>query len=53
VISGGRVSHVAITGRFPLAVPFRETGNIVPGILDPELHGPVFVMVEAAIAALG
>ena len=53
VISGGRVSHVAITGRFPLAAPFRETGNIVPGILDQELHGPVFAMVDAAIAALG
>jgi biotin carboxylase len=53
VISASRVSHVAITGRFPLAEPFRETGNIVPGILAPELHEPVFAMVDAAIDALG
>lgn len=53
VVSASRISHVAITGRFPIAEPFRETGNIVPGILDPELHEPVFAMVDAAIAALG
>jgi biotin carboxylase len=53
VISSGHVSHVAITGRFPLAEPFRETGNFVPGILDPELHAPVLAMVDGAIEALG
>jgi biotin carboxylase len=53
VISAGNISHVAITGRFPIAEPFRESGNILPGILDPDLHEPVFAMVDAAIAALG
>jgi hypothetical protein len=53
VISLGNVSHVAITGRFPIAEPFRESGNIVPGVLAPELHEPVYAMVDAAIAALG
>ena len=53
VISAGRVSHVAITGRFPLAEPFRESGNFVPGILPPELHAPVITMVNDAIDALG
>ncbi len=53
VISAGTISHVAITGRFPIAEPFRESGNILPGILAPELHAPVFAMVDAAIAALG
>jgi hypothetical protein len=53
VVSAGRVSHVAITGRFPLAEPFRETGNFIPGILDQHLHQPVFGMVDDAIDALG
>jgi biotin carboxylase len=53
VISAGNISHVAITSRFPIAEPFRESGNIVPGILAPELHEPVYAMVDAAIAALG
>jgi hypothetical protein len=53
VISAGNISHVAITGRFPIAEPFRESGNILPGRLAPEYHEPVFAMVEAAIAALG
>jgi biotin carboxylase len=53
VISAGRVSHVAITGRFPLADPFRETGNFVPGILDPHLHRPVLRMADDAIDCLG
>lgn len=53
VISAGRISHVAITGRFPLAEPFRETGNFVPGILAPELHAPISSMVDDAIRALG
>lgn len=53
VVSGGRVSHVAITGRFPLAEHFRETGNFIPGILQPHLHRPVLGMVSDAIDALG
>jgi biotin carboxylase len=53
VVSAGRVSHVAITGRFTLAEPFRETGNFIPAILDPRLHQPVLGMVSDAIEALG
>jgi biotin carboxylase len=53
VVSGGVVSHAAICGRFPLAEPFRETGNFVPGLLDPELEPDVFAMVEATTEALG
>jgi biotin carboxylase len=53
VISAGRVSHVAITGRFPLAEPFRETGNFIPGVLDERWHQPVLAMVDDAIDALG
>lgn len=53
VVSAGRVSHVATTGRFPLAEPFRETGNFVPAILDPALHPQVLAMVTDALKALG
>ncbi len=53
VVSSGRPSHVAITGRFPLAEPFRETGNFIPGLLEPRLHGPVLAMVDASVEALG
>jgi len=52
VVSGGRPSHVAITGRFPLAEPFRETGNFIPGLLEPRLHEPVLAMVDGAVEAL-
>jgi biotin carboxylase len=53
VISAGRISHAAITGRFPLAEPFRETGNFVPGILARDLRPAVLTMVGEAIEALG
>jgi biotin carboxylase len=53
VVSAGRVSHVAVTGRFPLAEPFRETGNFIPGLLDRHLHRPVLGMVGDAIDCLG
>ena len=53
VVSSGRASHVAVTGRFPLADPFRETGNFIPGILAVGMRGPVLGMVGDAIEALG
>jgi hypothetical protein len=52
VVSGARPSHVAVTGRFPLAEPFRETGNIIPGIMPEHMREPVFAMVDDAVAAL-
>jgi biotin carboxylase len=53
VISAGHADHVAVTGRFALAAPFRETGNFIPGILDPALQAPVLAIVDDAIRALG
>jgi hypothetical protein len=52
VVGGGRINHAAVTGRFPLAEPFRETGNFIPGIIPPAARGPVMEMVDATIAAL-
>jgi hypothetical protein len=53
VVSNGRVGHVALTGRFPLAEPFRETGNFIPAILRPELVPVVLALVDECVRALG
>ena len=36
IIVAGRMTHLAITGRFPLAPPLRETGYFIPSTLGPE-----------------
>jgi biotin carboxylase len=53
VVCRGRVSHVAITGRPPLAEPFRETGAIVPSAITRGEADAVLEMADAAIAAVG
>jgi biotin carboxylase len=53
VVSYGRISHVAITGRFPLADPFRETGNFIPAAVRPSLHRALIELTDAAIEAVG
>jgi biotin carboxylase len=53
VVSAGRVSHVALTGRFPLAEPFRETGNFIPALLSPSTQSEAIELVNSAIKALG
>lgn len=53
VVSYGRVSHVAVTGRFPAAEQFRETGFFVPAGLDPTEQQAVLGLASDAIAALG
>jgi biotin carboxylase len=52
VVSGGRVSHLATTGRFPFAEPFRETGSFIPSALDEDEREAVLGVASAAIAAL-
>lgn len=53
VVSHGQVSHVVLTGRFPLAEVFRETGNFVPAMVSPALQNVVLALVDEAISALG
>ncbi|HEY5454046.1 MAG TPA: ATP-grasp domain-containing protein [Acidothermaceae bacterium] len=53
VITAGHTDHVAVTGRFALAAPFRETGNFIPGVLEPAMRAPVLAIVDDAIRALG
>ena len=53
VVSAGRISHVAFTGRFPLAEPFRETGNFIPALVPPSMQPDALELVNGAIKALG
>ena len=53
IVSAGRVSHLAITGRFPLADPFRETGSFIPSALEDDERDAVLSAASAAIVALG
>jgi biotin carboxylase len=53
VAVGGAATHLALTGRFPLAPPFRETGFFIPATLDRERQAEVVTLAEQALAALG
>ena len=44
---------MAFCGRFPLADPFRETGNFIPAIFDPDTEGALLQLVDDAVRALG
>jgi biotin carboxylase len=49
----GQPHHVAITGRLPLAFPFRETGFFVPSQLSDDDAAAVLEASSAVIAAIG
>jgi biotin carboxylase len=53
VASAGTISHLALTGRFPLAENFRETGFFIPAALDPADQQAVLALATSAIEALG
>jgi biotin carboxylase len=53
VVSRGTISHLALTGRFPVADGFRETGFFIPRELPPEERAEVLDMAERAAQALG
>jgi biotin carboxylase len=53
VVSNGTVRHLAVTGKFPLAPPFRECGQFWPSTLDSDGLGRVGTLAERAIRALG
>lgn len=53
ICDGGFVRHVGITGKLPLAPPFRETGQFVPCTLPPALQGAVSDLASRALRALG
>ncbi len=53
IVTAGVATHLMVTGRFPLAEPFRETGFFMPAILDEDLQQAVLDLATAAIAAVG
>lgn len=53
IVAHGVISHIAVTGRFPQAETFRETGFCIPAQLDDADQDAVLELATAAIAALG
>jgi biotin carboxylase len=53
VVSGGEISHLAITGRFPPAEPFRETGFFIPCAFDDDTRAAIADVATAAVRAIG
>lgn len=53
IVSRGIVSHLALTGRFPVAEPFRETGFFIPGNLPAGTRTAVLDLAERSARALG
>ncbi|MEU6556261.1 hypothetical protein ABZ915_39330 [Streptomyces sp. NPDC046915] len=45
--------HFAVSGKFPLVAPFRETGQFWPAPLPAAERAEVEALVDAALAALG
>ncbi len=52
IVARGVVSHLAVTGRFPLADNFRETGFFIPAALGADERAEVVDAAGAAIDAL-
>ena len=50
--SAGVISHLALTGRFPLAENFRETGFFIPAALSVDDREAALLLATAAIEAL-
>jgi biotin carboxylase len=53
LVCAGKISHIAVTGRFPLAEPFRESGFVIPSDLGPTDTKDVLDLASLAISALG
>lgn len=46
-------THLAVTGKFPLTPPFRESGQFWPALLDPADRAAVLDLTTRAVQALG
>jgi predicted ATP-grasp superfamily ATP-dependent carboligase len=53
IMFDGQILHVAITDKFPLAPPFRETGHMQPSALSSPMRVEVEHEAARAIKALG
>jgi biotin carboxylase len=52
VAHNGTVDHLMVTGRFPFAPPFQETGSFMPSDLSATVQEEVKTLAGAAIEAL-
>jgi biotin carboxylase len=53
IVVGGEMTHLAITGRFPLAPPLRETGYFIPSTVGPAGQDELLEVTSRALRALG
>jgi biotin carboxylase len=53
VARGGEMTHLAVTGRFPVAPPLRETGFFIPATLRAEEQQAALELAEQTLRALG
>jgi len=53
VVVAGERHHLAVTGKFRLAPPFRESGQFWPARLDPAGSARVVRLVDDALQAIG
>ncbi|HEY7049816.1 MAG TPA: ATP-grasp domain-containing protein [Jatrophihabitantaceae bacterium] len=52
ILAGGRLSHLAVTGRSRLADPYRETGDFIPSNLPRETTDEIVRVAGRAIEAV-
>jgi biotin carboxylase len=52
VVCEGLIEHITVTGRFPFAPPFRETGSFLPSNLDQVDWDAALGLASAAIRAM-
>ena len=52
IVRDGRIEHLIVTGRFPFAPPFRETGSFMPSDLATAEREEVCALASAASNAL-
>ncbi|WP_409473453.1 ATP-grasp domain-containing protein [Streptomyces sp. HC307] len=48
----GRITHLAVTGKFALAAPFREVGQFWPALLDEDVRRASLDLATAGLTAL-
>ncbi len=53
LVFDGKVHHLAVTDKYPLAPPFRETGDLMPSTLTAEQQELLLDAATDAIRALG
>ena len=53
IVEAGHMTHLAITGRFPVAPPFRETGFFIPASIEPGQAAELLDLAGSTLEALG